>query len=66
MKKRRKMKPRSLDEPWTVSMWEAPEYVKEPVFIEKKTDQDGKQISKYQNMDVINGAKNRSRNRKGT
>lgn len=57
MKKRRKLAARSIDEPWTVSIWEPPEYITETVLIQKKTDQDGKRISQYQNVEVLNDGK---------
>jgi len=61
MKKRRANKPRSIDEPWSVSMWEPPEPVPKQVFIERETDGDGNETLQFKNMKVYEKRKRRTR-----
>lgn len=51
-KRRKKLKARSIDEPWGVSMWEPPKPVSKQVFIERETDDQGNETLQFKHMKV--------------
>jgi hypothetical protein len=61
-KRRRKIKARSIEEPWSVSMWEPPQPVAKQVFVERESDEQGNETLQFKNMKVYE-RKRRSKGR---
>lgn len=49
---KRKIKPRSIDEPWSVSMWEPPELINKQVRIKRDVDEHGNEVRQFNFMKV--------------
>jgi len=66
MKRRKKLKPRSIEEPWSVSMWEPPQPVAKQVFIGRDIDEQGNTTLQFKNMRVYERKRRKRRTDQGT
>ena len=62
---KRKLKPRCIEEPWSVSMWEPPQLVEGYVLRNRLIDEKGNQTIKFEKVKIVNEQFKR-KNRLGT
>lgn len=56
-----RLKPRSITEPWSVSMWEPPVPVDKHVFIVRKKDEKGNETLQFKKIKVLEQKRKKAR-----